>query len=370
MFNIIIKEMKDFFRDKTNLFFFIMFPTILVFLLGSLLKSMDKSEEAIGEIKIQYYVETENPYQLMAIESFAETAGDNESIFFEKAEDFTAAKKLAGEDTIAAAVLFTGDPLTIQVFEGSSRIKSRTVSAILNSFVQTNKAISTVMATAPEAVAGLDTNGEQTDYIQPKDLGVNRSMIDYYAVSMVAMIGFMSMLLGAGAFVGERQNRTINRLIIAPQNRVSLFLQKIFGMVPQVVLQIAIIMSVSMLLFHAHYAATLADNLYLFFLFITITLCMISIGAVVGLVTKANPMIIIMPVLWLMMFFGGTYSKEVNIKGFTDAMPIYRIQQAAFDLAIFGRYEKANTVIIICSSIMVGALAVGAFLFSRKEEER
>ena len=49
MFSIIIKETKEFLRDKTSLFFYIMFPVILIFLLGSLLSATDKAEEAIGD---------------------------------------------------------------------------------------------------------------------------------------------------------------------------------------------------------------------------------------------------------------------------------------------------------------------------------
>jgi len=368
MFNIVVKEIKEFARDKTNLFIFMMFPVILVFLLGNLLTSMDKSEETIGEIKIQYLVETANPYQVMAIQSFVKEAGDGSNLFFEEAKDLETGRQLAGNDEITAVVIFTGDPMEIQVYEGTNHIKNRTVGAILNSFVQTNKSITAVMNTSPEALTNRNT--VQEDYVVQKDLGVNRTMIDYYAVSMVAMIGFMSILVGAGAFIGERQDKTINRLIITPQNRILLFLQKILGMVPQVVLQITVIMTVSVFVFKAHYAATLGVNLYLFFMFLIVTLCMISIGAAIGIVIKANPMAVIMPVLWLMMFFGGTYSKELNIKGLTNKMPIYQIQQAAFDLAIFNRFGKANTVIIICLLVMAAALIFGAFLFSKKEEER
>lgn len=368
MFNIVIKETKEFLRDKTNLFFFMMFPVMLVFLLGSLLGSMDQAEEAVGKIKIQYLIETENPYEVMAIQSFVETFGTSSSLSFTPANDLQIAKQLAGKDEIAAVVVFAGDPMEIQVYEGTNHVKNRAVGAIMNSFIQTNKSISAVMKTVPESLTGL--NIIQEEYIQQKDLGVNRTMIDYYAVSMVAMISFMSMLVGAGAFLGERQNKTINRLILAPKNRVSLFLQKILGMVPQVFLQISVIMVISVLLFKAHYAATIGANLYLFFMFLVVTLCMVSLGAIVGIVIKANPMAVIMPFLWLMMFFGGTYSKEVNIEGLTKVMPIYQIQQAAFDLAIFGRYGKVNTVIMICIIIMAVALVFGAFLFSRREEER
>jgi ABC-2 type transport system permease protein len=368
MFNIVIKETKEFLREKTNLFFFLMFPVALVFLLGNLLGSMDNAEETVGQIKIQYLIETENPYQVMAIQSFVEAASDGNNLDFEEAQDIASSKQLAGKDEITAAVVFEGDPMKIQVYEGSNHIQNRAVGAMLSSFIQTNKAIFAVSQLKPEVLSEL--NQTQEEYIEPKDLGVNRTMLDYYAVSMVSMIGFMSALVGAVAFVGERQNKTLNRLIIAPQNRVLLFLQKIIGMVPQVVIQILVIMSVSVVVFHAHYAATLQVNLYLFFMFFIVTLCMISIGAVVGMVIKANPMVVLMPIIWIMLFLGGSYSKEINIQGLTDAMPNYKLQQAAFDLAIFGRFEKANTVILVCLIVMAISLAVGAFIFSRKEEER
>lgn len=369
MFSIIIKETKEFLRDKGNLFFFIMFPIILIFLLGNLLSSMDKAEDTIGDIKIQYCLETEDQYQVMAIREFVDAAGKSNSLLsFEETGDLEAAKELAGTDKITAAILFTGEPLEIRIFEGTNQVKNRAVNAVFNSFIQTDKAIATVIAQNPQVISGPGSG--QEEFIEQKDLGVERNMVDYYAISMLAMICFMSMLTGAGAFVGERQNKTINRLIIAPQNRIFLFLQKILGMIPQVLIQIILIMAISLLVYHAHYAASLTTNLYLFLMFFVVTLCMVSIGAAVGIVLKAHPMVAIMPFLWIMMFFGGTYSKEMNIKGITQAMPIYQIQKAAFDLSIFGHYEKANYVIIICLLVMAAALAFGAFLFSRKEEER
>jgi len=368
MFQIIIKEFKEFLRDKTNLFFFLLFPVVLVFLLGNLLTSMDKADEVIGEIKAQYIVQTEDQRANIAIESFVKAIGDDSLLVLEKANDLETSKKLVGTDKLTAVVVFRGYPLEINIYEGSNQIKNRTVSAIMNSFVLTNKSISSVMKIAPAVIlSGTSGNGE---YVKQKDLGVNRSMIDYYAVSMLAMISFMSVMVGAGAFVGERQNKTINRLIIAPQNRVQLFLQKILGMVPQVIIQIMVIMLISVFVFKAHYAATFTENLYLFFFFFVITLAMVSFGAVVGLLIKANPMALLMPFLWLMMFFGGTYSKEVNIKGLTQAMPIYQIQQAAFDLAIFGRYHKVNTIILIAGIIIIIMLTTGALLFYKKQEER
>jgi ABC-2 type transport system permease protein len=291
-----------------------------------------------------------------------------DTVNFRRTEDFEKSKEAAGKDDITAAVRFSDNPLSIQVYEGSDRVKNRTVQAILNGFIQSNKTFTAVSNTAPESLAGF--NAESIDYTVEKDLGVERSMIDYYAVSMVVMIAFFSMLVGANAFLGERENKTINRMIIAPQNRISMFLQKVCGMAPQSILQIAIIMILSVVVFKASYGATLMSNLYLFLLFFVITFCMVSLGAIVGLLFKISPFILIMPVVWIMMFLGGTYSKELEIEGISNIMPNYIFQKAAFDVAIFNRYELANKVILGCVLTTIAALAVGAYLFYRKEEER
>lgn len=368
MSQIILKEIREFLRDKTNSFFFVFFPILMVFLLGNLLKFMDSSEFSIGEIKLHYMIDNVNPYQELAIEGFINSVEDNENIIFEKTTDLEQSKLLAGKDEISAVVHFSKEPLQIDIFEGTDNIKNRTVTAIMNGFIQSNKSIASIMKTAPEALFQLGSS--KSEFIRQKDLGVKRSMIDYYAVTMAAMLCFFSTLLGAGSFLGERQSKTLNRVIITPKSRVSFFLQKILGMLPQVFIQIAIIMLVSVIAFKANYAATLQNNLYLFLMFVVVTMTMISVGTVFGLLIKRNPTVTIMPVLWLMMFFGGTYSKEINIKGLTNLMPIYQIQQAAFDLTIFGRYTKVNTVILICVLVTVVSLILGAWIFSKKEEER
>ena len=369
MFQIVIKDTKEFLRDKSNMFFFFMFPLILIFLLGNLLGSMDQAEEAIGTMTIHYQMDTKDVYQKAAAESFIQTAGEgNGQLNLVKTDDIEKSKELAGKDEITAAVVFTGEPMEIMIYEGTNATKNRAVNAVFNSFIQTDKALLTVMEENPAVLS--DLGSLQEDYVVQKDLGIKRSMIDYYAVSMLAMVCFLSMLVGAGAFVGERKSKTINRLIITPQNRILLFFQKILGMTPQVFMQIILIMAVSVIVFKAHYAATLAANLYLFLMFFIMTFCMIALGAFVGIFIKGNPTAVIMPVLWIIMFFGGTYAKEMYIEGISNLMPIYQIQQAAFDLAVFGNYEKASYVIVISIAVMLAALAAGAFLFHRKEEER
>lgn len=368
MGHIIIKEMKDFLRDKSNVFFFLMFPVILVFLLGNLLGSMDDAEAAIGKIEIHYTIETNQIVQRMAVDGFMNAIEKDGTIIVQETQEVPTSRDLAAKDDITAVVIFSGDPLQIDIYEGTNHIQNRTVGALMNGFVQNYQALSTLSNTSADTLR-LNFLGRGS-YLKQKDLGVNRTMMDYYAVTMLTMICFMSCLLGSMAFVSERQNHTMNRLLIAPQNKIFLFFSKILGMMPQVILQISVIMIISTTVFGANYATSGLNNLYLFMMFFIVTLTMISIGAVIGLVIRVNPMTLIMPILWVIMFVSGTYSKEVYIEGVTERMPIHWVQEAAFDLTVFGRWERAGEVVLGCILIIIVILSIGAFIFSRKEEER
>ena len=190
-------------------------------------------------------------------------------------------------------------------------------------------------------------------------------MLDYYAITMLSMLCFMSVIIGAMCFMGEEENGTIHRLKIAPKSSEIIF-AKILGLIPQIFLQISILMVTSVFIFGAKYASNLIDNIYLFTLFFVVTFTIISIGAVYGLCININPMIIIFPLVWLIMFLGGTYSKELFIDGLTQALPTYKLQEAAFDIAIFGRYERANNIIIVCIIISIIMLILGALAVNRK----
>jgi ABC-2 type transporter. len=366
MFQIIIKETRDYLRDKSNVFFFLIFPVILVFLLGNLLSSFDHAEERVGELKIHYVTETESLKDIMSVGKFIDSIQDNKNIIFEESNDLDTSVQMAVDGRVDAVVIFENEPLEIHIHEGVNRIKNRAVTGIMNGFSRYNKAVNIISGNSPRNIADFTDDG--TNYIIHKELGIRRTMLDYYAITMLTMICFMSVMLGAVCFMGERDGRTIQRLKIAPINQVKLFFGKVLGLLPQTVLQVVIIMTFSTVLFKARYARDFFDNLYLFFMFVAVGFAMISIGAVYGLFIKVNPMVSMMPIVWLMMFLSGTYSKEIYIEGITRYMPMYQVQEAAFDLAVFGRYKKATAVIVICLILSAIMLAVGAVGFSRKEE--
>ena len=95
MLEIIMKETKEFLRDKSNVFFFFVFPVLLVFVLGNLLSSLDSAEETIGELRVHYMIEAANPADIMAVEGFVQSITDKSNIIFEITKDLDSSKELA-----------------------------------------------------------------------------------------------------------------------------------------------------------------------------------------------------------------------------------------------------------------------------------
>ena len=68
-----------------------------------------------------------------------------------------------------------------------------------------------------------------------------------------------------------------------------------------------------------------------------------------------------------MLFFSGSFSKEIYIEGFSNYLPPYLIQQAAFELTLFGNRTAAAQVIAVSSVILAVFTILGAVKFNRKE---
>ena len=118
----------------------------------------------------------------------------------------------------------------------------------------------------------------------------------------------------------------------------------------------------SAVLFGAHYGKTLIDNMILLLFFGVAGMTLVAFGSIVGTVTRVNPTAIMMPLSWAILFFSGSFAK-IKIDGVTQLMPAWQIQEAVFDLTLFGNYDRILRVGGVCAVCCVVFVAVGAVLF-------
>lgn len=366
MFTIIKREVLLLLRDKANIFFIILFPSLLVFLLGSLLTHLDISDWEIEPMKIEYAIATEDPQSVAGIEVFLEAINENDSVELIKVGNLSDIDEKLQQGELAAAVEFT-NPFGVYIYKGMDDIQNRAVESMFKGFISQAGAITALSELSPEALQEINSNSFE-GIIQEEEFTRNRSMIDYYAVAMLVMILFMGgSINGASGLYESRMEGTLARAISAPKSRVSIYIQTILGGVPQILIQVSVIMICSTLLFGAKYADTAGGNILLFLTFFIAGLSINALFAIIGMFINWNPTFICMPVMWAMMFVSGTFSKEIYIEGVTNRMPIWLLQNAAFDLTVFGHTEKCITVIVICGALLLVSVLAGALLFQRKE---
>ncbi len=359
MLSIIMNEARSFIRNGSNLFFTIFFPCACVFFLGTFLESVESSDKAVGELKLAYCADGGEAYAAAALEGYISSLEDEGVLTAEK----LSADEISGFDTEVYSAAVELDGWDILIHGGRDKIKNRTVKAVFDSYNWNAAAYVSVAMENPGALADIrmTAGGEGGSLVLHKDLGTNRSMMDYYAVTMTVMILFMgSCIGGAGVYESEHANATIIRLDASPVSRAAVFFGKIIGSMPMVLVQILSVMLASTLLFGAHYCSGVSGNLLLAAMFISASLAALSLGVFLNLLFPHIPTgFVIMPALWLAMFFSGTFAMDIHVPGLTEYLPMYVIQRAAFDLTVFGKTQRAFRVIAVSLAVFAAVLVMG-----------
>jgi ABC-2 type transport system permease protein len=377
------KSVLDLVRDKSGFIFCMIFPVVLVFILGSMLASLDNADSPIDEIKMEYVLETEDAVDLMAIDEFLSVMGENESISLSKSSDFSSSKVLVDEGKLDAAVVFR-EPFAVTVAEGSDLTKNRAVRLTMQSFAREYAAIGVLMSHAQggdvqsteiddqsviagdglQSILGTATGEFSVD----KDLGVNRSMIDYYAVMMIVMIAFMAGSSTGGVSIFEdRKSGTLRRIMLSPVSRSKYFVHALLGTLPQNLLQVAAVMIPSVIIYGAHYANTWQGNILLFTGLTLTGIAVTGVCMILGIFMKVNPMMPLMAVVWAMLFLSGAFSKEIFIPGFSTYLPTSMIREAAFDLTVFDRPNGMIMVALVSVVVIAISSVIGSQLLKKKE---
>ncbi|MDE6030036.1 MAG: ABC transporter permease [Oscillospiraceae bacterium] len=353
MLHIILNEIRSCFRNGSTIFFSILFPSLCTFILGTLLENIEVSDSPVGELNIAYCVE-DGGYSADTFEEFILSLEEEAVI---SAEKITPAELGNAAEKYSAAVELNGSEITI--YNGSNAVQNRTVKALIDGYNQTAAAYMSVALSNPQALGSIGLS--EDSYVQPHDFGRTRTMMDYYAVAMTVVIVFFgSCIAGASAYSDEHSNNTINRLTAAPISKTAVYFGKILGHLPLVLVQVGTVMIVSTLFFGAHFCSTFEENLLLFVMFVCSSLALLAVGVLLNLLfPKMQPWAVLMPVIWVMLFFSGVFQKDIAIKGVSDYFPSRIILDAAFDLTSFSRPERAISVTLWSLTIFAALAVIG-----------
>jgi ABC-2 type transport system permease protein len=384
-------------RSKIGLFFILLFPSLLVFILGTMLANLDNPDWTIQPFELAYVIDSDDPATVRAAETVIEQFEDVEQVSFVEAASLGAVERQLKEGELGAVVVFT-EPFGIEIHEGADVTQNRAVRSIFDGVARLYGTIGVVMSegsaaagTDPAALAAgtalgagpanaaptssadlassiLANPGTAPSRVAEKTYGVSRTMIDYYAITMIVMIFLMgNAISSASSFYNQRKDGTLRRILASPQSRVSVYLQMVLQAVPQNLVQVLAAMLISVVFFGAHYAATWQLNVLLFAMLFVVGLAVSSLFLLLGIFIRVNPMLVLMPLTWVLLFVSGSFSKEIFIPGVTTVSPPYLVQTAAFDLTLFGNVGPSVAMSLVGLVLIAASTLAGCLLINRKE---
>lgn len=368
--SIIIKEIKHNFRDKKSMSMMILFPILLIVVLGAAFKSTFSESVNIGTPKVLYSIEGTGIIADTFKASFIEK-GKDFNIEFIKTDNLADAKKKLTTNEYDAVIEMKADN-TIEFYKSDiGSLKTGVVESILSTYVQEFNVIAVISQVNPAVINSLvsDTNSDYT-VIASVNKTSQPSSLDYYTIAEIALIIMYAGMIGLFGIAGEKKSRTRDRVLISPVRKYEFLMGKTIGGVVAVILQIAVVVLFSKYVLKANWGS---DIFTVSLIFISEIILAVSIGVGLGFIFKhenvANGVLNFMiPVL---VFLGGSYMPVDGLDNkifqtITYLSPVRWVNRSIFDVIYNNNYSKVPSAILINLCAAVLFLAISSLLF-RKE---
>ncbi|MDR0347750.1 MAG: hypothetical protein LBH56_05195, partial [Coriobacteriales bacterium] len=255
MFSIFKGYLLGLLHDRPLLVFFTLFPTLLVFILGTLLGNLDAAERTVEPFELAYVIDSDDPVTIQTAEFIITQFDGVEQLVFTEYDGHASVDEGLTSGALGGAVVFT-EPFAIEIHEGRDPIQNRATRTIFEGVARLHGATTVVIAdalsmaeasaaaaqaaaqagaeaeAATQAVGGTGTASSPADpallpnmpsfdlamlaeqelRVEEKTYGISRTMLDYYAITMIVMMFFMgSAMSGAAQFYEGRKNGTLRR---------------------------------------------------------------------------------------------------------------------------------------------------------------
>ncbi|MFC5648170.1 ABC transporter permease [Paenibacillus solisilvae] len=367
---ITLKELKINIRDSRTFIFMLLFPIVLILILGLTLTNAFNGNVSFGDMKV--LVQDNSSVELsQAFSSFAREMRKS-GILFEKLQAGTDGRKEVEANRYTGFVTLTDNSITLY---GSSRtiMESNMVQGMLAAFTDKYNAAAAVAKNDPDKVQLVFAGGGgHQRYIKETSIQADRTprSIDYYALAMTVMIGMWSAISAGSLIRGEINRGTAVRLIAAPVRKSDIFIGKVLGNIIVNMLCIFIIVLFSKFVFKAYWG----EHLWTVILVLLAEVVMAaSLGLAASYLLKGKAASgVIMMIVQITSMFGGAYfpvdDEGAGFMGFlVKISPIHWGNQALTAIIYDNRLTAALPAIGLYLGLGVLFLIASATMMQRRE---
>lgn len=368
---LIVKEVKQQFRDTGGLVLMTLFPLVLTLVLGFALSGLYADDGDLEDLSCLYAKEGDS-LLAQAFERDFLPVSHEAHVFLAEEPDIDKAKALVESGETHGFILVGENRITIFTRD-SSGYNASFLQTIMKSFTQTFDVMTTVAQTHPEALqtmANTDTSQSFT-----RQVSLNRSKspraMDYYAITMLTLIIMYSSLAAMSTVVEDKRHRTLYRIFITPVKNHELLISKGIGVIITTLCQVIFVFIIGKLFLGANWGE---DLFSVFLVILAEIVMMVSVGIGFAYLFKSheNAYALIQTLIPILVFLGGGYVNLdiFGVGGILSTMayisPIKWINKTILSIVYANDYSSLGTTLIICFSIAVIFISISA-IFSKKE---
>lgn len=374
VFNLIVKEIKQLFRDKQGMVLMTVFPLVLTIVLGFALSGMYAEAASPSKIESLYAADESSELGRVFKEQFVPESEKN-NLKLTEISDIEKGKKEVQVGNSYSFIHITDGGITIYAREGSS--DASLVEMIMKGFARTYDAYVSIAVVDPAVFQQIQSQSaqasEQPEFTVSRSLDRSKqpSAMDYYAVTMITLIIMYASIGGSQTITTEKNDRTLTRIYTTPVTNGEILTSKVIGNVIGTMLQILFVFLIDSIFLKANFGSHLLPLAAVLFSQI---IMVIAFGVGMGYLFKnsASSITIIQTIIPILVFLGGGYVnlELMGVTGFISKLalisPVKWINRTILQIIYANDLSSFVPTVLICLVTATIFIGISAAL-SRKE---
>lgn len=280
VFKLVKKELMHFFKNKMDIVTMVIFPIVLILVMGTSLKGIMNVDTNIFKDEVVYYsINCKNNTYIKNFEIIKSNLEKNYNIKFKLIEDIITAKENVNLEKSLAYISINNNGYEFYRNENGENTSQKIFRNMFEQFLHKNSLVETISENNPNIVNYKSIN-EQV--IKLKEENFNSNGVDSYTyytfAELVLIILYISSITSISLYK-ERYLNTMSRMRICNISYLSILISKVVLGIIIGIIQISVVFIVSRFMLNVNWG----NNLGSIFL---VLICLIIFSSILGVVTS------------------------------------------------------------------------------------
>jgi ABC-2 type transport system permease protein len=368
---IMICNIKMNFRDKQGMALMILFPIILIIILGAEFSSeFNGDSSSYKNINVLY--KTENNDKNSAFITFY-NEGKKMGINFTEAKSIEEGKRSIKNSNYACFVVDREGEGKLELYKNdrNNSIEAGIVEIVITSIAQRYNLTYEIAKVNPMYVNKMNDTSK-INFVNSIEFQGRKQprAIDYYSITMITLIIMYASSVGAWSIKEDKLTKTGMRIMASPVKKYEIMLGKLFGITIITVFQILTVFLFSKYLLRTYWGSDVLTVLGIMMSEIIMVICL---GIGIAFIIKDEHIMtsVLNIAIPLIVFFGGGYiplevinNKTINI--LSHFSPLKWTNIAIFNVIYSNDYSYMPAAIAINLSISAAFILIAALMFKKE----